>query len=101
LSVSPPFVFFEGTLGGISTSQTVTLSNPSGNGTVTIASILIEGDGDFSIVSTTCGTQLVGGSPCTITVEFNPLELGSPIGLLFITDNASNSPQLVYLLVTP
>ncbi len=101
LSVSPPFVFFEATLGGVSTSQTVTLSNPSGNGTVTIASILIEGDGDFSIASTTCGTQLAGGSQCTITVEFNPLELGSPIGLLFISDNASNSPQLVYLLVTP
>jgi hypothetical protein len=82
---------------GKSTSKTATLSNPRGNGTATIASIMIQGSRDFSVASTTCGTRLAGGSSCTISVAFRPSRKNSLTGKLVITDNASNSPQIVYL----
>ena len=99
LDVSPPYLSFSSSeIEGTSSSQTVTLSNPSGSGTATIASILILQDGGgFSVASTTCGAQLVGGSSCVITVEFNPSALGYSSGVVMITDNASNSPQMVDL----
>ena len=78
---------------GKSTSKTATLSNPRGNGTATIASILIQGSRDFSVAGTTCGTRLAGGSSCTITVAFKPSQRNSRTGKLVITDNASNSPR--------
>ncbi len=78
--------------------MTATLSNPSGNGTATIASILTQGSSYFSVASTTCGTRLAGGSSCTITVEFKPSVIGVYSGKLVITDNASNSPQTVLLV---
>ncbi|MGD0120409.1 MAG: hypothetical protein ABSD30_20265, partial [Candidatus Binatus sp.] len=65
--------------------------------TATIASILTEGSSAFSVASTTCGTHLTGGSSCTITVQFKPSVRGSYSGELVITDNASNSPQIVDL----
>jgi hypothetical protein len=80
------------------TSRTVTLSNPKGNGTATIASVLIQGSSNFTVASSTCGKQLAGGTSCAITVEFKPTARSLKIGELVITDNALNSPQRVFLV---
>jgi hypothetical protein len=83
---------------GISVPYEITaLVNPISNGTASIASILIKGSNEFSIVGTTCGAQLAGGSACTITVKFSPSTKTLQTGEVVITDNASNSPQIVYL----
>lgn len=98
LYVSPPqLIFGSCKVGGKSTSMTTTLSNPIGNATASIASILIQGSSNFSVAGTTCSKSLAGGSSCTITVEFNASARGSYSGELVITDNAENSPQIVYL----
>lgn len=90
--MSPEFLIF------VSGEKKVTLSNPSGNGTATIASVLIQGSSNFSVASSTCGKQLAGGKSCAITVEFKPTPRSLQIGELVITDNALNSPQRVLLL---
>jgi hypothetical protein len=77
--------------------MTATLTNPTGNHTATIASILTQGSNSFSVASTTCGTLLTGGSSCKITIQFKPSAPGLYNGELVITDNAENSPQIVYL----
>jgi hypothetical protein len=92
-SPSPLPAFGAQLAGTTSDPQTVTLSN-TGTATLTISSITASGD--FS-ASDTCGTSLVAGSNCPISVTFHPTAGGSRTGTLTITDNAYDSPQHVAL----
>jgi hypothetical protein len=92
-SPSPLPAFASQLAGTTSDPQTVTLSN-TGTATLTISSITASGD--FS-ASDTCGTSLVAGSNCPISVTFHPTAGGSRTGTLTITDNAFDSPQHVAL----
>jgi hypothetical protein len=92
-SPSPLPAFGAQLAGTTSDPQTVTLSN-TGTATLTISSITASGD--FS-ASDTCGTSLVAGSNCPISVTFHPTAGGSRTGTLTITDNAFDSPQHVAL----
>jgi hypothetical protein len=85
--------FGDQTVGGTSAPLSVTLTN-SGNATLTITSILT--NGDFSQTNS-CGTSVGAGSNCTLSVTFTPSATGSRIGTLTIRDNASSSPQTVSL----
>ncbi len=69
------------------------------NGPADISSITIQNSADFSINTnyTTCKSTLAVGGICTVAVQFNPFDSGSRQGELVIKDNASNSPQTVYL----
>jgi len=80
-----------------SASQTVTLTN-TGYETVTIASITITGanTSDFSQANT-CGSGLVRGVSCTISVTFKPTQVGPRTASVIITDNAAGSPQTISL----
>ena len=40
---------------------------------------------------------MAAGASCTISVTFSPIDAGSRSGTLTLTDNASNSPQMVSL----
>jgi hypothetical protein len=43
----------------------------------------------------TCGSSVLPGKKCTISVTFTPTVTGTASGTVTITDNASNSPQTV------
>jgi 6-phosphogluconolactonase (cycloisomerase 2 family) len=91
------------TLGTSSAPQSVTLTN-SGNSTLTISSITFAGTDFFDFTETnTCGTGLLAGANCTISVTFAP-ESGTSTGTvtasLSIADNVSGSPQTVTLTGT-
>jgi hypothetical protein len=72
---------------------TITLSDYTSTSAV-ISSIATSGD--FSQTNT-CGTGTSGGGQCYIFVTFTPTALGSRVGTLTVTDNASNSPETVAL----
>jgi len=85
---------FPKTLIGQTASLTVTLTN-TGNATLNISNVAITGD--FAVQSNTCGTQVLAGNNCAITVGFTPTAKNSRTGILQLTDNAANNPQRVTL----
>ncbi|MFB3921701.1 MAG: choice-of-anchor D domain-containing protein [Terriglobia bacterium] len=91
-AVTPATLSF-GNQGGTGPSQNVTLSN-TGNAPLAISGISITGP--FSQTST-CGSTLVSGASCTISVSFLPTSPGAATGTLSIADSASGSPQTVSL----
>jgi hypothetical protein len=79
-----------------SSSKTMTLTN-TGTSTLTLTSIVASGD--FTQTNG-CGTSLVAGAHCSITVRFVPAITGPDSGSLTITDNATGSAQVVPLTST-
>jgi len=80
-------------VGTTSASRPVQLTN-LGTSPVTINSITT--GADFTVTSTTCGSQLAPGS-CTINVAFKPTTSGQLNEFLTIDDSDSSSPQTVAL----
>jgi hypothetical protein len=77
-----------------SAAQTVTLSN---NGPTPLGISIIATSGDFAQANN-CGTSLIAGGNCTISVTFTPITAGTRSGALTITDNAvAGSTQTVPL----
>jgi hypothetical protein len=86
------------TVGVVSAPQSVTLTN-SGTATLTITTaITLTGpqSSDFA-ESNTCGSSVMAGAKCTISVTFTPAAAGLQSATLSVTDNASGSPQAVAL----
>lgn len=77
-----------------SPAQNVTLMN-TGGGPLTITSITASGN--FSSPSNTCGSTVLAGGSCTISVTFTPTQAGARSGQLSVSDNAGGSPQTVAL----
>jgi hypothetical protein len=80
-------------VGTSSASQMVTLTN-TGTATLTITSVT--SSGDFKQTNT-CGSSVLAGANCTITVTFTPTNINTRSGAITITDNATGSPQSVTL----
>ena len=80
-------------VGTTSVPRPVQLTN-LGTSPVTINSITT--GADFTVTSTTCGSQLTPGS-CTINVAFKPTTSGQLNEFLTINDSDSSSPQTVAL----
>jgi subtilisin family serine protease len=88
--------------------QTVTLTN-SGDALLSVSGIAITGTdaGQFAPVTPGTGdcptgsTSLAAGASCTISVTFSPTSTGSKTASLDVTDNATGSPQSVFLSGTP
>ena len=80
-------------VGTTSASKTVTLSN-TGNATLSIAGIATTAGFTQTNV---CGSALLAGKSCAISVRFAPTVKGSITGSLTINDNASNGNQVVSL----
>jgi hypothetical protein len=90
-------LIFPKTLIGQTTHMTATLTN-TGNATLNISNVATSGD--FAVQSNTCGTQVVAGNNCAITIGFTPTAKNSRTGILQLTDNAPNNPQRVTLAGT-
>ena len=96
VTLTPSSIDFGGLpLGATSAPRTVTLTN-SGTATLSIAGIPPL-NGDFAIITKTCGTSLAAGASCTITLTFTPTAVGLRTGTLTVTDNAAGSPHAVSL----
>jgi len=97
VQLAPSSLVFTGQpMGTTSPAQSIMLTN-TGNGTLTISSIVVSGD--FAQTNT-CGSSVNAGANCTIRVTFTPAATGSRTGTLTITDDAGNSPQTVSLTGT-
>jgi hypothetical protein len=98
VTVSPTTETFSAqTVGTTSAAKVVTVKN---TGTASTP-LSFAASGDFAAVAggtTPCGTTLAGSSAsCTISVTFSPTTTGTLTGTLSVTDNATNSPQMVTL----
>jgi hypothetical protein len=92
--------FGNDTVGVISPSQTVTVTN-TGNSTVTLTSIVLGGTNpsDYQFANS-CGSTLASGANCTIHGHFDPTTTGSLPATITIKDNATGSPQTIALTGT-
>ena len=86
-------IFGNTAVGNTSAAKNVILTN-TGNATLSISSITVTGP--FAQTNT-CGSTVLPGKKCTISVTFSPTTTGSAAGVVTITDNASDSPQTVAL----
>ena len=77
-----------------STAKKVTVKN-SGTAPLMVKRISI--DGTFAISANTCGAVLDIGKTCALSITFTPTVLGKVAGTLTLSDDASNSPQMVLL----
>jgi uncharacterized pyridoxal phosphate-containing UPF0001 family protein len=96
ITVTPASLSFPATtVGKTSAGKPVTIKN-AGTGSTTLS---LGTTGDFAQTST-CGTTLATGASCKATVTFAPTQTGTRTGTLTVTDQASNSPQIVNLTGT-
>jgi len=76
----------------VSAAQTVTLTN---SGDLPLTSISVSVSAGFQISQNGCGTLLAPRSPCTISVQFAPTQLGGQTGVLSVGDITRTQPQMV------
>jgi hypothetical protein len=72
----------------------LTLTN-NGTGALNLFSMIVSGD--YLLSDNTCGSALAVGATCTLSVTFTPTQKGARNGMLTITDDALDSPQVVTL----
>jgi methionine-rich copper-binding protein CopC len=83
-----------------SSTRTVTLTS-TGTTSLSIASITITGTNTPDFHETNpCPATLAPAAKCTISLTYTPTILGAETASLSVTDNASNSPQMVALTGT-
>lgn len=89
------------TEGTVSAPQNVVLTN-SGNATLHVQTVGLGGinSGDFSVASNNCITALPANASCVVSLTFAPVGPGVRNATLTVTDDASNSPQTLYILGT-
>lgn len=96
VTVTPGSISFSTITQGTSSAlATVTVMN-SGNAALHITSIVVGGNNsnDFSSTNNCVGT-FTPGIGCTIGVTFAPLASGERTETITLTDDASNSPQII------
>lgn len=98
VTFSPTALAFIGqAVGTTSSAQTVTLTN-SGNATLDVTSIAINGtNADDFAETNACPATLPPATNCAISVAFTPSAEGTRSASLSVTDNAAGSPQSVSL----
>ncbi len=98
VSISPnPLVFSDENLGTSSGNSTVTITN-SGAENLIISTVTTAGAnvGDFPVAGNTCnGATIVPNTSCLVNIQFVPAALGSRTASLVVTDNASDSPEIL------
>jgi len=93
-----PVIFAPQVVGNSSPTQFVTLNN-CGNAPLTIGTLTLGGadPGDFTFTSSCAGLTIAAGSSCGILITFKPTATGARTATISVTDNASNSPQVLQL----
>jgi hypothetical protein len=97
VTIAPNPVLFPTTVQGARSNPiNITLSN-SGNATLHISSVTPGGNNtaDFSNASGTCAGAIAPAGTCSLSVTFVPLAAGQRTETLTITDDASDSPQVI------
>ncbi|MGH9741896.1 MAG: choice-of-anchor D domain-containing protein [Candidatus Acidiferrum sp.] len=97
VTISPnPVSFAAITQGTTSSPIGVTVAN-SGNATLHISSIAVGGNNvsDFTTVTSGCSGAISAKAACTITVTFAPLAAGQRTETVTISDDATDSPQVI------
>jgi hypothetical protein len=98
-TLSPAKATYIGTkVGTTSAAKTFTLANKQSSASLT--GISPSTTGDFAISGTTCGATLAPLSSCTISVVFQPTQVGTRTGTLQVSDSAVGSPQVSALTGT-
>ena len=96
LTFNPTSLTFSSTgIGVTSAAKTITVTN-SGTGSVTINSI--GASANFAAVgsgATPCGGALAAAAKCTLSVTFNPSNIGSIKGAVALATSGAGSPQIV------
>ena len=93
ISFSPTAVAFTPqSVNTISNAETITVSNTGGYNLVISA---VQATGDYVIQSNNCIATLVPTASCQVAVQFLPTLIGTRLGTVSFTDNASASPQTV------
>ena len=84
-------------VGNTTPPQSITLTN-GGSAALSISSIAITGVSinDFAQTNN-CGSSVVAGSHCTISVTFKPTATGARSAAVTLTDSAAGGPQTVSL----
>ncbi|TAN23767.1 MAG: choice-of-anchor D domain-containing protein, partial [Acidobacteria bacterium] len=83
-------------VGSVSPAHVIVLSN---GGASALAITSISASGDF-FETNYCGSSVVGGGACIISVTFKPTTTGNRAGSLTVADNAADSPQSISLAGT-
>ncbi len=97
LSISPDSLTFPSSyVSFTSDPQTVTIANTSSK-TIGLGSFGISGVNSSDFAEIGCGTYLVAGDTCTLSVTFTPSAAGPRNAALVINSTSANSPQLVPL----
>lgn len=97
VSLTPASLSFAAYVGSYSAPGYATLSN-TGSATLSISSIAATCSLGYCFYqSNNCGTSLLAGAKCTITVRFRSGSVGTFSGTLAVHDNAGGSPQTVLL----
>lgn len=102
VSVSPTSLTFAAqTVGTTSSARSVTLTN-RGSTTLHINSVFVTGTNaaDFLISFDSCPPDMVAGTSCTVSLEFQPTAVGTRTASLAFSDNGGASPQIVKLTGT-
>ncbi len=85
---------FPATLIGVQSSAILVNLTNTGTADLTINSI--EAAGDFA-QENTCANTIVPSGTCAISVTFTPTAVGARTGTITLTDNATDSPQVITL----
>jgi hypothetical protein len=98
VTIAPVTLTFSQQIVGVaSAAQTVSVKN-TGNADLNGVKIAVTGTDAASFAETdNCGTTVVAGSACTLSVVFTPAAAGALSATITITDNAAGSPQSVAL----
>jgi hypothetical protein len=103
LTLAPAKLTFSSqAVGTASAAQSVKITNNSASA-VTLSSVVPTADFQIQLSGTTCsltGGSLAAGSACTIAMQFAPTVVGSIVGALTVTNNASPNPLLIPLAGT-
>jgi hypothetical protein len=87
------FVLGNQVVGTTSQAQSVVVTN---NQAIPLSISNIVTTGDFA-QKNNCGSTVVAGGNCKVSVTFTPTAVGTRSGSLTITDAAASSPQIVHL----
>jgi Big-like domain-containing protein/centrosomal CEP192-like protein/beta-propeller repeat-containing protein/ASPM-SPD-2-Hydin domain-containing protein/HYDIN/CFA65/VesB family protein len=99
VSLSPTTLNFGTiTVGTVSASKTVTLTNNNQSSAVTLNGIAVSGD--YKVAAGTCTGSIAAKSKCTFSVSFAPTATGTINGVVSVSYASSGSPQVVNLTGT-
>ena len=86
---------------GASNTDTITIDNTGGSGTLTVNALTVTGS-DFTLVGNNCGNSypqtIAVGNTCAVSIQFTPSALNARSGQFTMDSDGATSPDNVNLL---